>query len=140
MVKYIDGTLACGNKHLQKLVDLIPEIFEPKPIQFIPFLFDGSNILKKNRQYFLEETSNGTVFMELSMDATFDEFRITMHKLAWLWNRSPEIVAGVDILSAVVLENYNPDDIKTINKLMQHVVPNLNDFLRFGNWILKLLR
>lgn len=84
MVKYIDGTVACGNKHLQKLVDLIPEIFEPKPIQLIPFLFDGSNILKKNRQYFLEETSNGTVFMELSMDATFDEFRITMHKLAWL--------------------------------------------------------
>lgn len=65
------------------------------------------------------------------MDATFDDVRTTMHKMAWLSDTRPEILACVNILSQVVLENYKPDDIKTINKLIQHVKTNPGDGLTF---------
>lgn len=65
------------------------------------------------------------------MNSTFDDFRETMHKLSWISHKRPEILAGVNILFEVELENYKPDEIKIINKLMEHVRANPCDGLTF---------
>lgn len=117
---YVDDTLSCGNKQFQKLTNLIPETFESKPREFPPFLFAGVNI-PKIIQCFLEQAAYAKAINEISLKATFHDFRTTRHKLACLLHTRPEILAGVNILSQVVNENYEPEDIKLTNKLIQYV-------------------
>lgn len=52
MAVYVDETVACGNKQLQKRTDRIPDKFKSKPREFAPLLLAEENIYKKH-QYFL---------------------------------------------------------------------------------------
>lgn len=44
---------------------------------------------------------------ELPTDASFDDFRTTRHKLSRLSHTSPEILAGVKIISQVIEDIYS---------------------------------
>lgn len=128
---YVDDTIACRNKHFQKLTDLNSETFKLKPTEFTSSLFAGPNIHINDYQYFLDKTSYANANTELSMDATFDDFRTTRYKISWLSHTSPEILVGGNKLSQVVLKNYKPDYIKTVKKVIQHVRVNAGDGLNF---------
>lgn len=65
------------------------------------------------------------------MNATFDDFQTTRHKCTWISRTAQEKLAVVNVLSHEILKNYKPDDIKIINKLMQHERANHNDRLPF---------
>lgn len=112
MAIYADDTLACGKKHFQKLMDLIPETFESKQRELTPFLFAGVKVHKRNEQYILELQFYANAITELSMDVTLDNLPNIRHKLAWLPHKSPEVLLAVNILSQVAMEYYEPDDIK----------------------------
>ena len=111
---YVDDTLAAGNKEFEKETDKIPAEFESKPREFPPILFAGMNIERNSTGgYKLHQKPYLDKIDPLKKDDTYEEFRSTRHKLAWITHTRPEILAGVNILSQVTKDTYAKEHIKT---------------------------
>lgn len=105
-----------------------------------PFLVLWCKIHKRDNRYFLEQTSYVEAITELHLEATFDDFRTTRYKLVWISHKRIEILAAVPILSQLVKDNYESEDIKMINKLIQHMRTNPKDGLTFQKLNLETIR
>ena len=131
MAVYVDDTLASGNPAFLQLTDKISETFESKPREYPPLMFAGININEEGEGFFLEQTQYAKDINQLPKTTTFDEFRTMRHKLAWLTNTKPEILAGVNILSQTTKETFKEDNVKTINTLIKHVTKSAEKVLHF---------
>lgn len=58
----------------------------------------------------------------MKRDATYDEFRSTRAKLAWLCNTRPDISCAVAKLAQVKEETYSEASVKAANKFIAHVL------------------
>ena len=121
---YVDDTLAAGTEKFKKLTDNIEKHFESKPRDYLPFQFAGINIKKKENGYIMEQEHYVPTITKLEKTSTFETFRTTRHRLAWISHTRPEILAGVNILAQVTKDTFQQEDITITNSLIKHIHKN----------------
>ena len=121
---YVDDTLAAGSEKFKKLTDNIEKHFESKPREYLPFQFAGINIKKKENGFIMEQQHYVSTISKLEKSSTFETFRTTRHRLAWISHTRPEILAGVNILAQVTKDTFQQEDITITNSLIKHIHKN----------------
>lgn len=99
--------------------------------EFPPFCFSGVNIHNKQYGSFLDQTTSAIAMIELSIDASFGDFRTTRQNIAWLSHTRLQILARVNILSQAIRDKYKIEKSKISNKFKQHIRKTPNDGLKF---------
>lgn len=84
-----------------------------------PILLAVINVTSTSDVLFPEQTNYILQIENLKLETNFEEFRTTLHILAWVSHTIPEVVAEINILSEVTKETYLKEDLKTINSLIK---------------------
>lgn len=113
---YVHDSLGAGTPEFLKLTDKISEKFKSKPRESSPFQFAGILFNENSSGYFMEQGVYSKTIEKLPSDCDCKLFHTTTHRLVWIKQTRPEILAGVNILSQVTEEKFSDSDVKDINK------------------------
>lgn len=96
-----------------------------------PLLFAGVMIKNDQEGYLLEQNAYFDQIEKRPQEYDLELFRTTSHRLPWINQTRPEILAGINILSQVKKETYIQEDTKTINDLIKYILTYPKAGLRY---------
>lgn len=102
------------------MTDHIPQSFESKQPEYRPFVFAGRNIARKKKRIFLEQNNYTEKVEKLNENASFEDFRTTRLRLAWINLTRPKILVDVNIVSEVTKDIFQ-QDLKFKTKIIKHL-------------------
>ena len=111
-----------GSQQFVTLTKKVGQHFDSKPRKTPPFKFAGISILRPDLDTIVMQQQRYIATLEhLPPDAPFTAFRTMRHKLAWVSNCRPNVLAAVNILSQVTADTYKPSHLARINAVISHL-------------------
>ncbi|MEM7190212.1 MAG: reverse transcriptase domain-containing protein, partial [Pseudomonadota bacterium] len=118
---FVDDVLIIGSDDAEKAANSIGVRFSAKAPERLLFTFAGNQLEQSDSGIVAHQRTYLIQIHPLSSGVSFESFRRMRHKLAWLSNTRPDILAGVNILSQTTDASFKPQCISTINKIVRLV-------------------
>lgn len=109
------------NEELIRITVGVRDYVESKLIENPQLLVSGVMINPDSLEYVLEQNTFSDQIKKLPNDFYFDLFRNTSHHLACITQTRPELLPCLKMLLKVTKENFQNEDMKTINGLIMNV-------------------
>lgn len=117
----VDDTISCGNEKFFRLISATENRFYMNEKIFTNFAFAGITIERTGCGYLEHQSAYAAKLKELSLDATFNDFRTLHHKLAWLSLTKQDLCAVQNMSFQVTNEPFNKTHAEEMNKSIRMI-------------------
>lgn len=130
---YVDDLLCSGTDEFIMRTKKLRRVIELKEPKESPFVFAGIRVEQgAGFNVTLDQREYINKLELLKKTATFDQFRSTRHKLAWIAGTRPDILAASNIYSQVTQESFTTEHIKNMNKSIKYLKDSADQHLTYN--------